>query len=68
MHFLMHDTFDTHEDQMYVLMLLQVVHMQCNVEPVEEGTKFHVSILCKIYFVPAVIFRITAVLSVLHMF
>lgn len=34
-----------------ILMMLihqQVVHMQCNVEPVEEGTKFHVSVvLCR---------------------
>lgn len=33
----------TFGSQVCILMPLQVVHMQCNVEPVEEGTKFHVS-------------------------
>lgn len=33
--------------EVHILMLLQVVHMQCNVELIEEGTKFHVSVLCK---------------------
>lgn len=28
-------------------MLLQVIHVQCNVELIEEGTKFHVSVLSK---------------------
>lgn len=48
-------------------MLLQVIHMQCNIEPVEEGTKFHVSFYVK-YDILAVIIRITSVFSVLHMF
>lgn len=37
--------YGTFGNQMCILMLLQVVHMQCNVEPVEEGTKFHVSFI-----------------------
>lgn len=47
----------TFGNQMCILMLLQVVHMQCNVEPVEEGTKFHVSFVDN--FTVSVSFNVT---------
>lgn len=45
MHFLKLCIFCTVGNKVYILMLLQVVHMQCNVELIEEGAKFHVSFM-----------------------